>query len=234
MELGTRLKAVANLVPANLICADIGTDHAYLPVYLVEQGRVQAAIASDNKRGPCEAASKTVEQHNLKNKIQVRLGQGLATVKLGEVQCITIAGMGGLTMLSILEEAQELLTDEYLKYLVLQPQTDGDRVRQWAEKHGWGITAEDLVEDGNKLYEMFRLERNSHYVYTGKSYEIGQLLIDNKHPLLEKKLCKMMQAYTASLAGMEQGRTAAESAQYKLIKNKLEKLKEIYDENYSC
>lgn len=234
MELGPRLKAVADFVPPGSIMADIGTDHAYLPVYLVEKGIVPKAIASDNKEGPCEAARKTVATHGLTKNIEVRIGDGLATISAGEITAFAIAGMGGLTMLSILEAAPHILESSELNAMVLQPQTDSDAVRQWAEKHGWGIVAEELVEEGNKLYEIMRLVRKPGYKYSGKSYEIGHELVRTKHPLLQKKLLKMMKAYTTSLEGMERSAKGTSNPEYIRIKNKLKKLKEIYDENYSC
>ena len=232
MELGNRLKAVANLVPKNKKIADIGTDHAYLPVFLVSHGFSTGAIASDNKAGPCQAAQKTIDTYGLEQKIEVRQGDGLATLRPGEVETIVIAGMGGLTMLSILERGKAILQAPNLTHLVLQPQTDSDEVRKWAEKNGWEICREDLAQEGTKLYEMFVLTPNKQYVYPGPSYEVGSLLISNKHPLLRKRLEKLIKAHRTSLHGMEQSLEGTKNPQYAIVKNKLEKVEEIYHENY--
>lgn len=232
MELSARLQTVATLVPPQLKIADIGTDHAYLPVYLVQKGIALSAIASDNKVGPCQAALKTIAEQHLLEKINVRLGEGLATLKPQEVDAIIIAGMGGLTILSILNAHPEILTAG-LKAIIVQPQTDAELVRQWAEKNKWGIVAEELAEEGDKLYEMFRLEPDPNYIYPGKSYEVGSLLISEQHPLLKKKLTKLLEMYSTCLQGMAQSSSAAQAPKYQAIKNKLAKIKEIYDENYS-
>ena len=232
MEIGNRLTAVANLVPKNKRIADIGTDHAYLPVFLIEKGWIKGAIASDNKEGPCQAAQKTIAEHQLQAQIEVRCGDGLQTIKSGEVEVVVIAGMGGLTMLSILDQGAALLKSPTLLNLVLQPQTDSDEVRKWAEKNGWEICQEDLAQEGDKLYEMFRLKPNKHYVYPGPSYEVGSLLVTGKHPLLKKRLEKLIKNHTASLRGMEQSAEGTQHPQYAVIKNKLEKVEEIYNENY--
>ena len=232
MELGNRLKAVANLVPRNKRIADIGTDHAYLPVYLAARGFITGAVASDNKEGPCQAARKTIAQYHLEQRIEVRQGDGLLTIHPDEVEVIVMAGMGGLTMLSILDQGMAVLNTPTLTHLVLQPQTDSDAVRRWAEQKGWEICQEDLAQEGTKLYEMFVLTPNKHYVYPGPSYEVGSLLITHKHPLLKKRLEKLIKEHRAALQGMEQGARGKLHPQYAQIKNKLEKVEEIYNENY--
>ena len=93
MNIGARLESVGSLVLPNSVLADIGTDHAYLPVYLLRKGKINSAIAGDIAQGPCKAAENTVAMYNMKNKVQVRLGSGLKVLTQNEVNCISIAGM---------------------------------------------------------------------------------------------------------------------------------------------
>ncbi len=234
MELGKRLSAVLGLLPSLKTIADIGTDHAYLPVKAVEMGKAQYAIASDNKEGPCEAARKTIAQHQLTDKIQVRQGDGLLSLAPGEVEGIVLAGMGGLTMVSILTQGLAVLQAPNLKALVLQPQSDGASVRQWAENAGFAIYGEELAQEGDKLYEMFVLRPQDGYVYPGKTYEVGDLLITQKHPLLKLRLEKLLASCLVALEGKRRSKQSLNSKEYVELENKYKVLKEIYHENYSC
>ena len=108
MHFGPRLEAVAALVPPCRTLADVGTDHAYLPVLLLQEGKIEQAIAGDVVPGPCEAARHTVRQFHLENRITVRQGSGLTVLAPGEAETAVMAGMGAETMLQILAEAPEV------------------------------------------------------------------------------------------------------------------------------
>ena len=110
MRLDKRLQAVASLVPRGSRFADIGTDHAYLPVWLLEQGVIASAVAGDIAAGPCQAARTTVAMHGAADKIAVRQGSGLAVLVPGEVDCIAICGMGVSTVFMLLSAAVFSLT----------------------------------------------------------------------------------------------------------------------------
>ena len=107
MNIGARLEVIAALVPQNCVVADIGTDHAYLPVWLMQNGLIKAAIAADIAEGPCRAAQTNIGMYGLKDKIEVRRGSGLTVLKPGEADGAVIAGMGGSTIVQILEESPE-------------------------------------------------------------------------------------------------------------------------------
>ena len=108
MNIGARLEAIAALVPQNCVVADIGTDHAYLPVWLMHKGLIKAAIAADIAEGPCRAAQTNIGMYGLKDKIEVRRGSGLTVLKPGEADGAVIAGMGGSTIVQILEESTDV------------------------------------------------------------------------------------------------------------------------------
>ena len=127
MNIGARLEAIAALVPQNCVVADIGTDHAYLPVWLMQKGLIKPAIAADIAEGPCRAAQTNIGMYGVKDKIEVRRGSGLTVLKPGEADGAVIAGMGGSTIVQILEESPEVA--KTLKFLIVQPMAVGVRKR---------------------------------------------------------------------------------------------------------
>lgn len=156
ITLDKRLSAVAALVRQGSRLADIGTDHAYLPVYLVQSGVCPSAIASDIGEGPLEAAHRTVTENSLTSEIALRLGDGLATVSAGEVEDVAIAGMGGETIVAILEAAP-WVQDEGIR-LILQPMTRAEDLRRWLLSHGFSVLEEHLIRDKHHLYPVLAAE----------------------------------------------------------------------------
>ncbi len=148
--LDRRLQTVADLTRDGSRVADIGTDHALLPCALVAAGRCPSAIASDIRVGPTEAAQKTVAATGLEQTVSVRLGAGLQTVSPDEVDDIVIAGMGGETIASILEDAAWTKDPHYR--LILQPMTRPERLRRFLYDNGFDIQTETVAKDGRRLY----------------------------------------------------------------------------------
>ena len=156
INLDKRLMMVASLVRQGSRVADIGTDHAYLPVYLVENGICPSGIAADIRLGPLDAARHTVTAAGLTDSISLRLGDGLSPVSADEVDDIVIAGMGGKTIAEILSVA-EWVKDSHLR-LVLQPMTRAEELRRWLLTHGFSVQTERLVRDGHRLYPVLAAE----------------------------------------------------------------------------
>ncbi len=150
IHLDKRLAMVASMVRRGSRVADIGTDHAYLPVYLVQMGICPQGVAADIRSGPLESARRTVTQAGLVEKIDLRLGDGLIPIVADEVDDIVIAGMGGETVADILSAA-EWIKDKRLR-LVLQPMTRAEELRRWLLTNGFSIAEERLVQDGHRLY----------------------------------------------------------------------------------
>ncbi|HHV63540.1 MAG TPA: SAM-dependent methyltransferase, partial [Peptococcaceae bacterium] len=159
IKLGPRLHTIASYVPPGARLADIGTDHAYLPVYLVQKGIIAKAIGVDIHQGPYTAACQTVKDYGLDNKIEVRLGNGLAPLEPGEVDTLTIAGMGGVTILEILN-SNPLVTQE-VSALILQPQGAEHRVRRELLAEGWKMQEECLVEEDERIYTVMSFSRHN-------------------------------------------------------------------------
>lgn len=152
LKLSKRLEIIAKQVPAGSTLADIGSDHALLPSYLALQGRIRKGIAGEVNPGPYQAASKQIRESRLGEIVDVRLGDGLAVIQAGEVEVITIAGMGGALIASILENGSEKLAGVHR--LVLQPNVGEYNVRSWLLDHNWTLIDELILEEDGKIYEI--------------------------------------------------------------------------------
>lgn len=152
VKLSKRLQMIADRVPLGSKVADIGSDHALLPTYLAQQGIILFAVAGEVNPGPFEAATRQVLESGLSKKISVRSGDGLAVIEAGEVNVITIAGMGGSLMASILEAGKHKL--QGVTHLILQPNVGEDHVRRWLLEQGWKLESETILEEDGKIYEI--------------------------------------------------------------------------------
>ena len=152
-----RLEMVASFVPQGAVLLDVGSDHAYLPIELVEKGHIERAIAGEVVVGPYQSAVKNIESHGLSDKIQVRLANGLASFEESDqVSVITIAGMGGRLIATILEEGFDKLA--HVERLILQPNNREDELRSWLQDNGFQIIAESILEEAGKFYEIIVAE----------------------------------------------------------------------------
>lgn len=152
IKISKRLEMIAKRVPKGSRLADIGSDHALLPTYMVQQGMISFAVAGEVNVGPSEAARKQVSDAQLESQIVVRLGNGLEVIEPGEVNAITIAGMGGSLIATILEQGKHKL--EGIKTLVLQPNVGEEMVRRWLMDNNWFLTSEAILEEDGKIYEI--------------------------------------------------------------------------------
>ena len=137
MQLTPRLRAVAELVPCGSCIADIGTDHAYVPISLIHDGRIKYAIAGDIHAGPAQRAREHIKREGLSTKIKVREGAGLSILEEDEVDGAVIAGMGGFMIRDILK--QEYVIAESIKWFILQPQNHTSDLYIWLQQNGYKI-----------------------------------------------------------------------------------------------
>ncbi len=191
MERSKRLRAVAGLVTEGAFAADIGTDHGYVPIDLVKSRRAAKAIATDIKEGPLERARLHILEQGLEGRIETRLSDGLHALSPGEVDTVILAGMGGALTIRILEERPQVTGR--LKELVLQPQSEIRRVREYLVTHGYRIVEEDMVEEDGKFYPMMKARHEADCagetpVYEEWEYLYGKELLKNRHPALGKYL----------------------------------------------
>lgn len=156
LHLQPRLLRLAELVPTGARLADIGTDHGYIPVYLLQRGAIASAIAADIGEEPLRHAQRTAEECGLAGRIDFRLCDGLSAIAPEEADCVLIAGMGGETIISILEGAPWLRQGGHR--LLLQPQSRQELLRDWLVAHGFRILREHLVRDKGTLYSILSVE----------------------------------------------------------------------------
>ncbi|KMY54780.1 SAM-dependent methyltransferase [Bacillus sp. FJAT-27231] len=188
-QLSKRLMAVAARIPGRAVMADIGSDHAYLPCYAINKGLAVKAIAGEVADGPLRAAKQQVKAAGLEKKIEVRKGNGLEVISAGEVDCVTIAGMGGTLITSILNEGKEKL--EGVNRLVLQPNLRADHIRRWLIENDWELIDEIIMEEDGKIYEILTAEKgDAEKPYsTRKELELltGPMLLAEKNEAFLKK-----------------------------------------------
>lgn len=184
MKLGARLNALVAMIPLGSRIADVGTDHAYLPMYLIMSGQIEAAVAIDVHTGPFRSACDAVQRAGLADKISVRLGDGLSVVTPGEADVAVMAGMGGPTMISIMEQSLPVVSS--LNRMVLQPMVATPLVRRWLVDNNWTISDEAIVEEDGRLYEIIAAEPGKMECLEPDLLEIGPILWEKRHPLLVK------------------------------------------------
>jgi tRNA (adenine22-N1)-methyltransferase len=187
-KLSARLQAVADFIPKGFKLADIGSDHAYLPCYVVKKGIVPFAIAGEVVEGPFQSALRQVREEELSEQISARKGNGLEVINPNEVDCITIAGMGGALISSILESGKEKLLN--VNRLILQPNISAISIREWLMENGWELVGEKILEEDGKIYEVLVAERgnpNQPYKNLHKGLLLGPFLLEEKNAVFIKK-----------------------------------------------
>ncbi|SHF34191.1 tRNA (adenine22-N1)-methyltransferase [Desulforamulus putei DSM 12395] len=225
ITISNRLKILANYVPGGSIVADIGTDHGYLPVYLVLTGISPRAIAADIRRGPLEAARANVHRYRAVDKIDLRLGNGLQVLRPGEADTIVIAGMGGGTIRDILQASPEVAAGA--RRLILQPMADEKELRQFLLQHGWTIVDETLLLEDGRLYLAVAAERGHEEIKDQLMLEIGPRLWEKRHPLLTEHLQRLRQKYRRVLEGLQQSSQPAAREKAAGIKERLAELEKL-------
>lgn len=225
MELAKRLAALAAYVPAGSIAADIGTDHAYLPVFLVKEGICPRVVATDLNPGPFRSAGCKVEEQNLRDKIDLRLGDGLKPLKPGEVDILVLAGMGGNTIREILDASPDVL--DTVKRLVMQPMADPGDLRTWLAANGWKIGDEKLVEDDGRIYVIVVADPGQEKTGDPLLLELGPRLLEKKEPLLKPYIEKMIEKYERVLAGLAAAKSETAREKARELETKLTRIREV-------
>lgn len=188
MELSKRLQSVADLVGKGLVVADVGTDHGYIPIYLIESGKCEKAFAMDVNEGPLLRAKEHINEHGLAECITTRLSDGVKALEVGECESVVVAGMGGALAIKIMEEGKEIFRS--LREFVLQPQSELEKVRQYLNENGFQVVAEDMVLEDGKYYPMMKVINGADSKYSLIELRYGRGLLNQKHPILKAFLEK--------------------------------------------
>ena len=239
MELSSRLEAILAMADPGCRVADIGTDHAFLPIELVRRGIALSAVAMDVREGPLERATAHVQEAGLSERIVVRLSDGLDKLLPGEADTVVISGMGGRLMVHILERRAHV--DESIKTWILSPHSEAEWVRRYLNEQGLILTNEDLVQEDGKFYPVMKAAAGPDRVRdagrmrvldSGEDFTVderyGPELIRRRHPVLREYLTKRLEVnrkILESLAGQD-GEKALRRRQE--ILRESEEWKELY------
>ena len=236
MKLSKRMKAVAAMVSQGNVLCDVGTDHGYIPIALIQNKLISKAIAMDINQGPLERAKEHIGFYELGEYIETRLSDGVAALREGEADSIVVAGMGGELVIHILTEGEAVCRK--VKELILQPQSDIWKVRRFLREHKYQIVDEDMVFEEGKYYPMMKVvpvekdemweKINPDVIMPCDIY--GPLLLRNGNPVLRRFLVNQHQQFVSILKGLEkQDRTEAILKRIEEVKQQL-----AYNESAYC
>lgn len=238
-SLSKRLLTIANEIKQAHSLLDIGTDHGYLPIHLVQSGKIKQAIAADINEGPLTRARENIAKANLTTRIQTRMGNGFSVLEEGEtVDVVVIAGMGGALITDILQQGVEAQERAKVERFVLQPNVGSAIVRQWLFEHGWQLMNEQLVEEDERIYEILTAKRgDAQYPYrvNGVDVEAGFLfgpwLMKERSSLFKKKWRSEQQKWEQILAQLHEATESVENVNRKAhYEKKLGLLKEVLND----
>ena len=228
MILSPRLKLIADMTDGKSV-ADIGTDHGKLVIDLVNRGKVLCAVASDVGKGPVSACEKNVRAAGLSDKISIRLGNGLDTIKCGEVETIVIAGMGGELISEIIRRGNDKITDK--TQLVLQPMTASDVLRIYLTNNGYEICDEKAVCEEEKIYTVMSVRKGSADPLSDGKAIISPALLAHKEQNTVKYIQRELGRLKKKLCGM-QNATVADAGGISHIKTLVAEVEEICDSRF--
>lgn len=223
MKLSKRLQTIADFVKKGAVVADIGTDHAHIPIYLIKNNIISKAYACDINKGPLEKAKENINYYGVKN-IELRLSNGLEKLKTDEADTLIIAGMGGELITDILEKGRRFF--ESKRKFILSPHTKIDEVRKFLLSNGFEITKEDMCIDEGKFYTVMEVKYTENKeMYSEAELLYGKYLIENKHPVLLEFLKKEEEKYISILSniGLNEDRK-------KELRHRLDIIKETINE----
>ena len=206
--------------------ADIGTDHAYLPIALVEEGKIDFAIASDVAAGPLDNAKQDIEQAGLEDKIETRLGSGLETLKSSDqIDTVVIAGMGGKLMTNLLETAHQ--EGKIYPTLILEANIGEPLVRKWLVDHQYEIVEEKIIEVAGHIYEIIKAKlTEAKHNLSDQELEFGPFLLKEKNPVFIKKWTKQLNYYENLKANLNKAKNKDE-AKIRQIDDLIEMIEEV-------
>ncbi|KAB0569753.1 tRNA (adenine-N(1))-methyltransferase [Pseudomonas palleroniana] len=224
--LSMRLERVAANVPAESRLADIGSDHAYLPVALMHRGVITSAVAGEVATTPLHAAQRTVRDNGLEQHISVRLANGLAAIEPGDrITAISLCGMGGETIRDILDAGKACLSG--LERLILQPNGGEQPLRRWLMDNGYSILHEELLQENRFYYEIIVAERAGPVTYSAEQLYFGPLQMQARSPVFLAKWQRLLRQKHKTLANLEQARQAVPPAKVQEVAREVRWISEL-------
>lgn len=228
MKLTPRLRVIAELVDPGAKIIDVGTDHGYIPLYLMENQIVQKCIASDMNEGPLKAAKDTLNLFGLEDMVSLRLGDGLQVMSpRDDIDTIIIAGMGGETIVAILEQGLNLVDK---KTMILQPMTEVMLVREYLASKGFNIIDERLTREENRFYEVIKAVKGKDvHELTYGELRFGPILLKEKSKTFSDYIKKQILKNERIISNLENGKNTLDKIELLKADNIL--LTEVLEEN---
>lgn len=204
LTLPPRLEAVANLANPTTVVADIGTDHGYIPIYLVQSKEVRHVIATDMNADPLNKARRMVQRYRLEASISLRLGNGLEVLEPGEAETLILAGMGGVLIAEILTAAPAVVNQA--QQLILQPVQAAPALRRYLATHGYRILEEVLIQEDHRFYEIIsaRFENLPAYEPEPVWLEVGSFLKQQPEAVANAFVNRKIRLFTQKYKGLLQ------------------------------
>ena len=188
MKLSDRLMAVATFVTPGENIVDIGTDHGYVPIYLIKKEIFKHAIAMDINKGPILRANEHILEEGLEDYIETRISDGFEKINPGEAECAIIAGMGGELITKILKNGKNVVNT--LNEMILSPHSEIFLVRKYLHENGFKIIDEKMLIDEDKFYTIIKAVHGNDKIYSEEEYKYGAILIEKKDEILKKYLLR--------------------------------------------
>lgn len=228
MQLEGRLKLIAELVPACEVLADVGTDHGYIPIYCVQNGMCNRAIAMDVNPLPLDRADAHIKKYDLDKFISTRLSDGVQQLSPDEADVIVIAGMGGQLIMNILDAGADIITED--TYLILQPMLAAKELREFLADNGYDICDEYVCREENKFYNIITAKRGKNEFSDNDIY-IGKNLSQNSPEVYKDYLEYKIRVNEKILSGLKQS-SVEDTERISLVERELKYFREaLNDEN---
>lgn len=231
LHISKRLQTIASFIRKGAYFADIGSDHAYLPTYVCLHDKEARAIASEVRTGPLQLAKNTVKSYDVSDRIDVRLGNGLETIReTDELTDVVIAGMGGKLILQIITDGLKRIRT--VERLILQPNNEAIRLRQFFYEHSFRLTDEKVVEENGHFYDILIFDKNEDKnvydteVCLEKQLLFGPLLMREKSQPFLAKWQREREKWEAIVLQMERSKQNLQS-EIDLFKQKIKWVEEV-------
>lgn len=232
MKLSSRLLSCAHMVQPGNVAADVGTDHGYLPIYLLRQGICPQVIAADIREMPLEAAKRSARRAGITEGISFYLSDGLENLPVDEIQTVICAGMGGDCIVHILEQAKAVWTPDY--QLILQPQSAASDLRKWLGEHGFSICRERLSQDGKFIYTAMEVRYGGGCPMTPGYHYLSKALLECRDPLLNAYARRIQQNLQQTVSGMRAARAPVDTAARSYYETALLEVAELEEQYGLC
>lgn len=227
-RLSKRLATVAGNVPQDSVLLDVGSDHAYLPVYLANQNIIQRGIASEVIPGPYHNLVSELKMQDQQHIIEPRFGNGLDVLKSSDdVNVITICGMGGNLITRILDRGRSQLSFQYPK-LILQPNVEANVIRTWLMKHHYRLVHEQIVDDHHHIYEILVAEYTKNPVhYNRRQLRFGPFLMKTHSTIFVAKWQEVIQHFQKVIQSIQHATHGVPIKKVQVLKKKIEFIQQV-------